>query len=205
MLDSVLSATPDVRNVQSRIARLLFRVGVSANVATMLALVAGVVSGIAFARGGVMLGLIALAISAGLDAVDGTIARECAAPSVLGGVFDLTADRVVEIFVIVGIAWRDPALHFPALVLVGSWYVNITVFLAVGAALERRGPKLIDYPPGILERTEAIIFFAVLAIVEATAITRPIGPILAYAMTALEVATGVQRLMFGIRLMRAQT
>jgi phosphatidylglycerophosphate synthase len=205
MLDSVLSATPDVRNVQSRIARLLFRVGVSANVATMLALVAGVVSGIAFARGGVMLGLIALAISAGLDAVDGTIARECAAPSVLGGVLDLTADRVVEIFVIVGIAWRDPSLYFPALVLVGSWYVNITVFLAVGAALERRGPKLIEYPPGILERTEAIIFFAVLAIVEATAITRPIGPILAYVMTALEVATGVQRLMFGIRLMRAQT
>jgi phosphatidylglycerophosphate synthase len=205
MLDSVLSATPDVRNVQSRIARLLFRVGVSANVATMLALVAGVVSGIAFARGGVMLGLIALAISAGLDAVDGTIARECAAPSVLGGVFDLTADRVVEIFVLVGIAWRDPALYFPALVLVGSWYVNITVFLAVGAALERRGPKLIEYPPGILERTEAIIFFAMLAIVEATAITRPIGPILAYVMTALEVATGAQRLMFGIRLMRAQT
>src|SRR5882672_7504175 len=205
MLDSVLSATPDIRNVQSRIARLLFRVGVSANVATMLALVAGIVSGIAFGRGAVMLGLITLAVSAGLDAIDGTIARECAAPSVLGGVLDLTADRVVVIFVIVGIAWRDPALYFPALVLVGSWYVNITVFLAVGAALERRGPKLIDYPPGILERTEAIIFFAVLAIVEATAITRPIGPILAYAMTALEVATGAQRLMFGIRLLRAQT
>jgi archaetidylinositol phosphate synthase len=204
MLDSVLSATPDIRNLQSRIARLLFRLGVSANIATMLALVAGIASGIAFARGGVMLGLIALAVSAGLDAVDGTIARECAAPSVLGGVFDLTADRVVEIFVIVGIAWRDPALYFPALVLVGSWYVNITVFLAVGAALERRGPKLIEYPPGILERTEAIIFFAVLAIVEATAITRPVGPILAYAMTALEIATGAQRLMFGIRLLRAQ-
>jgi phosphatidylglycerophosphate synthase len=205
MLDSVLSATPDIRNVQSRIARLLFRVGISANVATMLALVAGIVSGVAFARGGVMLGLVALAVSAGLDAVDGTIARECAAPSILGGVLDLTSDRVVEIFVIVGIAWRDPALYFPALVLVGSWYVNITVFLAVGAALERRGPKLIEYPPGILERTEAIIFFAVLAIVEATAITRPIGPILAYAMTALEVATGAQRLMFGIRLLRVET
>jgi len=204
MLDSVLSETQDIRSLQSRIARLLFRVGVSANVATMLALLAGIASGIAFARGGVMVGLIALAISAGLDAVDGTIARECATPSVLGGVLDLTADRVVEIFVIVGIAWRDPALYFPALVLVGSWYVNITIFLAVGAALERRGPKLIEYPPGILERTEAIIFFAVLAIVEATAITRPIGPILAYAMTALEVATGAQRLMFGIRLMRTQ-
>jgi len=204
MLDSVLSATPDIRNLQSRIARLLFRVGISANVATILALIAGIGSGIAFARDAVMLGLLALAVSAGLDAIDGTIARECSAPSVLGGVFDLTADRVVEIFVIVGIAWRDPALYFPALVLVGSWYVNITVFLAVGAALERRGPKLIDYPPGILERTEAIIFFAVLAIVEATAIIRPLGPILAYAMTVLEVLTGAQRLMFGIRVLREQ-
>ena len=32
-----------------------------------------------------------------------------------------------------------------------------------------------------------------------------IGPILAYAMTALEVATGAQRLMFGIRLLRVET
>ena len=204
MLDSVLSATPEIRNLQSRCARLLFRIGVSANVATMLALLAGMVSGVAFARGRVMLGLIALAVSAGLDAIDGTIAREFAAPSILGGVLDLTADRVVEIFVIVGIAWRDPALYFPALMLVGSWYVNITVFLAVSAALERRGPKLIDYPPGILERTEAIIFFAVLAIVEAIAILHPLAPILAYAMTALEIATGAQRLMFGIRMLREQ-
>jgi archaetidylinositol phosphate synthase len=205
MLDSILATNPDIRSLQSRCARFLFRIGVSANVATILALLAGVVGGIAFARGTVMPGLVALAVSALLDAIDGTIARECAAPSVLGGVLDLTADRVVEVFVIVGIAWRDPVMYFPAMVLVASWYVNITVFLAVGAALERRGPKLIEYPPGILERTEAIIFFTVLAVVEATAILRPLGPILAYAMTALEVATSAQRLMFGVRLLREQT
>jgi archaetidylinositol phosphate synthase len=205
MLDSILATNPDIRSLQSRCARFLFRIGVSANVATILALLAGVVGGIAFARGAVILGLVALAVSALLDAIDGTIARECAAPSALGGVLDLSADRVVEVFVIVGIAWRDPAMYFPAMVLVASWYVNITVFLAVGAALERRGPKLIEYPPGILERTEAIIFFAVLAVVEATAILRPLGPILAYAMTALEVATSAQRLMFGVRLLREQT
>jgi archaetidylinositol phosphate synthase len=205
MLDSILATNPDIRSLQSRCARFLFRIGVSANVATILALLAGVVGGIAFARGAVMPGLVALAVSALLDAIDGTIARECAAPSALGGVLDLSADRVVEVFVIVGIAWRDPVMYFPAMVLVASWYVNITVFLAVGAALERRGPKLIEYPPGILERTEAIIFFAVLAVVEATAILRPLGPILAYAMTALEVATSAQRMMFGVRLLREQT
>lgn len=204
MLDSILGANSNIRGVQSRCARLLFRMGIGANIATICALIAGIASGIAFARGDLMIGLIALVLSALLDAVDGTIARECAAPSALGGVLDLTADRVVETFVIVGIAWRDPALYFPALVLIGSWYVNITVFLAVGAALERRGPKLIEYPPGILERTEAIIFFVALAIVEATAITRPLGPILGYAMAALEIATGAQRLMFGIRMLREQ-
>jgi archaetidylinositol phosphate synthase len=204
MLDSILGANSDIRGVQSRFARMLFRIGISANAATICALVAGIVSGIALGRGDVMIGLVALALSAMLDGVDGTIARECASPSALGGVLDLTADRVVETFVIVGIAWRDPALYFPALVLVASWYVNITVFLAVGAALERHGPKLIDYPPGILERTEAIIFFVVLALVEATTILRPLGPILCYVMTALEIATGAQRLMFGVRMLREQ-
>ncbi|HXW85097.1 MAG TPA: hypothetical protein VEJ86_11870, partial [Candidatus Binataceae bacterium] len=115
----------------------------------------------------------------------------------LGGVFDLTADRVVETAVIVGIAWHMPELWRPALLLVASWYVNITIFLAVGAALERRGPKIIDYPPGILERTEALIFFAVLAIVASFTWLNPAGPVLCYLMTALELVTGAQRLIFG--------
>ena len=116
---------------------------------------------------------------------------------------DLSADRVVEACVIVGIAWRDPALYFPALILVATWYVNITIFLAVGAALEGPSAKLIEYPPGILERTEAIIFFMVLGLLETTAITRPLGPILCYAMAALEIVTGAQRLLFGMRMLRS--
>jgi archaetidylinositol phosphate synthase len=148
--------------------------------------------------------IVALAVSAAFDALDGTIARECAAPSAIGGVLDLSADRVVEACVIVGIAWRDAALYFPALILVATWYVNITIFLAVGAALEGPSAKLIEYPPGILERTEAIIFFVVLGLLETTAITRPLGPIICYAMAALEVATGAQRLQFGLRKLRAE-
>ncbi len=105
---------------------------------------------------------------------------------------------------IIGIASRDPALYFPALVLVATWYVNITIFLAVGAALEGPSAKLIEYPPGILERTEAIIFFIALGLIEATPILRPIGPLLCYAMAALEIVTGTQRLLFGMRMLRAQ-
>ena len=202
MLDTILAANPDIKRLQSRCARGLFRAGISANVATILAATAGVASGIAFATAHTAFAIAALIISAAFDALDGTIARECAAVSPLGGVLDLSADRVVEACVIVGIAWRDPALHFPALILVATWYVNITIFLAVGAALEGPSKKLIEYPPGILERTEAILFFIVLGVVEATPIVRAVGPLLCYAMAALEIVTGAQRLLFGMRMLR---
>jgi len=203
MLDTIFAANPDIKRVQSRCARALFRAGISANLATILAALAGIASGIAFATAHVTFAVAALILSAAFDALDGTIARECAAPSPLGGVLDLSADRVVEACVIVGIAWRDPALYFPALILVATWYVNITIFLAVGAALEGPSAKLIEYPPGILERTEAIVFFIVLGVVEATPIVRPIGPLLCYAMAALEIVTGAQRLLFGLRQLRS--
>ncbi|MGD0117161.1 MAG: CDP-alcohol phosphatidyltransferase family protein [Candidatus Binatus sp.] len=204
MLDTVLGANPDIKRVQSRCARALFSVGISANVATILAVLAGIAAGIEFARGEIAFAIVALMFSAVLDALDGTIARECTAASPVGGVLDLSADRVVEACVIIGIAWRDPGLYFPALVLVATWYVNITVFLAVGAALEGPSAKLIEYPPGILERTEAIIFFIVLGLIVATPILRPIGPLLCYAMAALEVVTGAQRLLFGLRKLRPE-
>src|SRR5208282_4072372 len=78
------------------------------------------------------------------------------------------------------------------------------VLLAVSAALERHGPKLIDYPPGILERTEALIFFVVLGAISSIAVLRPAGPILCYTMTALEIATGAQRFLFGWRMLKRE-
>jgi hypothetical protein len=64
------------------------------------------------------------------------------------------------------------------------------VFLVTGAALEHRGPKLIDYPPGIVERTELIIFFVCLALLP------QFGLWLCYTYTGLELITAGQRLLF---------
>jgi len=201
MLDKILGENPDLRRLQSNAAHALSRLGITANTATFLAVATGVLSGFAFADKTPGMGILLLAFSAGFDALDGTIAREHAQPTLLGGVSDLVADRVVESAVIIGIAWPYSTLYLPALLLVASWYMNITVFLAVGAAIERRGPKLIDYPPGILERTEALIFFAVLGAIMSIGFLRPAGPVLCYAMTALEIATGAQRFVFGWRLL----
>jgi archaetidylinositol phosphate synthase len=193
MLDTILGANPWLRRAQSRIAHRLSRAGISADMATALGAAAGIGAGVAFCLGATAAGVVLLLVSAALDALDGTIARECERPSALGGVLDLCSDRVVEAAVILGIAWPRPELHLAALMLVASWYVNITVFLSVGAAIEHQGPKLIDYPPGILERTEAILFFVALAVL------RPLGAMLCYLFVALEVVTGIQRLIFGWR------
>ncbi len=192
MLDTIMGANPALRRVQSAASRALHGAGISADTATASGAAIGVGAGIAFGAGRTGLGIAMLAVSAALDAVDGTLAREFGGgSSLLGGVLDLSSDRLVEVAVIIGIAWPRPELHLAAFALVASWYLNITVFLAVGAALERGGPKLIEYPPGILERTEALIFFAVLAL------ARPIGPILCYVFVALEIATSAQRFAFG--------
>ncbi|HXN86714.1 MAG TPA: CDP-alcohol phosphatidyltransferase family protein [Candidatus Binataceae bacterium] len=203
MLDSIFGANPAIRSIQWTAARVLHRIGVTADVATIAAAISGVMAGVGFATDHVIVGIVLLAISAILDAIDGTIAREFGgSTSLFGGVMDLSFDRIVEAAVIVGIVWLHPQLDFYALLLVASWYVNITIFLAVGSAMERTGPKLIDYPPGILERTEALIFFAVLALVESARYPRWVGPQLCLAMTALEIVTGAQRFLFGRRHLR---
>jgi hypothetical protein len=61
---------------------------------------------------------------------------------------------------------RIQALRLPAVVVLSTWYVNITAFMATGAALDR-SEKLIHYPPGLVERTEAFLFFLLVALAPA--------------------------------------
>jgi hypothetical protein len=71
--------------------------------------------------------------------------------------------------------------------------VNLCAFLAVGAASERQTAKVIDYPPGLLERSEGLLFACVVVAVPVLA------PTACYLYAALEVATAVQRLRWGRR------
>jgi len=88
----------------------------------------------------------------------------------------------------------------PALVLATTWYVNLCVFLAVGAASKASGSppqseKVIDYPPGLLERGESLVFaFIVVAL-------PGIADVAAYVYAILEVATAAQRFSHGRRVL----
>jgi len=175
------------------LARRLDDAGISPDALTYGALTTGVAAGLLFWLGAGAAGLAALAVSGLLDAVDGRVARLGGGATPWGGVLDLTFDRVVESAVLLGIALPRPALHVPALVLATTWYVNLCVFLAVGAASRRASAKVIDYPPGLLERTEGLVFALVVVAVP------PVAPAALWLYAALGILTAAQRFAYGRR------
>ena len=197
MLDSWLSRRGSAfAAALDALAGRLRDAGLSANTLTATGLAMGVGAGILFWRDRGWLGFTVLLVSGALDALDGRVARLGAGPTPWGGVLDLTADRVVEAAVLLGVALPRPALHVPALVLAATWYVNLCVFLAVGAASERHATKVIDYPPGLLERADGLLFALVVVAAPALAAAAM------YAYAVLEVVTGAQRLRWGRRALR---
>ena len=194
MLDSLLTrpgSTPAA--LLDALARRLGAAGLTPDVLTYAALACGVGAGALFWLDHGWLALLALAVSGLLDALDGRVARLGPGPTPWGGVLDLTFDRVVEAAVLLGIAVPRPHLHLPALVLAATWYVNLCVFLAVGAASERHPAKVIYYPPGLLERSEGLVFALIVV-----ALPRLAGAAL-YVYAGLEVVTAAQRFRHGRR------
>ncbi len=197
MLDSRFGrAGSRVADTLDVLARALVRSGIAATSLTYAALILGVVAALLFYVGHGWLAFAVLLVSGLGDAVDGRVARLGAGPTLWGGVIDLTFDRIVEASVLLGIALPRPELHTPALVLACTWYVNLCVFLAVGAASEQRRDKVIVYPPGLLERSEALVFaFLVVAMPRLAA---PAG----YLYATLEMLTAAQRFWYGRRVLR---
>jgi phosphatidylglycerophosphate synthase len=197
MLDSRFGrAGTRVAETLDRLARALVDSGVTPAALTYAALAFGLIAALLFYVGHGWLAFAVLLVSGLCDAVDGRVARLGPGPTAWGGVLDLTFDRVVEAAVLLGIALPRPELHRAALVLACTWYVNLCVFLAVGAASEQRRDKVIVYPPGLLERSEALVFaFLVVAL---PGLAAPAG----YLYATLEMVTAAQRFWYGRRMLR---
>lgn len=197
MLDSLLSR-PGSASAQTldALAQALIRRGWTPNALSYAALGLGVGVGLLFYAQRGWLAFAVLLLSGLLDAVDGRVARLAGRVSPWGGVLDLTFDRIVEAAVLLGIALPHPTWHAPALVLACAWYVNLCVFLAVGAASDRHSEKIIPYPPGLLERTEALLFALVVLIAPRFA------PAAGYLYAALSLWTAAQRFRYGRRQLR---
>lgn len=201
MLDSALGR-PDggFARFLDRLALALIRRGVTPDGLSYAALALGLLGAALFYVGAGGWALAVLLCSGLCDAVDGRVARLGGGSTAWGGVLDLTFDRIVEAAVLLGIAWPRPEWHAPALLLACTWYVNLCVFLAVGAASERigetRGAKLIVYPPGLLERSESLLFALAVVLAPAWA------PAAGYLYAVLELYTAAQRFRHGRRALR---
>ncbi|MFC0523761.1 CDP-alcohol phosphatidyltransferase family protein [Pontibacillus salicampi] len=142
-------------------AKWFIKRGLTANQVTIIAFIIGISSGILYSIGFPILAVFTLWFSGFLDAVDGTMAR-LTKPSPFGTLMDITFDRIVEISIILGIAYVHPDLLWPLLLLSISIIISMTIFLTVGAISEKQGIKSFYYQAGMAERSEGFIFFSIM-------------------------------------------
>lgn len=145
------------------IARLCLRAGVSANALTLAGLGCGTLAALVVALGQPQAGVALLWLSGLLDAADGTLAR-LGTPSALGAVLDITSDRVVEVAVILALAWRYPDARLALLLLTAVIVVAMSLFLSMAAAVDNSSAKSFHYAPGFAERTEGFIFLSLMTL-----------------------------------------
>lgn len=169
-------------------AKQLLRWGLTANEVTYLSFIIGSAAGLLIYFELPIAAVLVLWLSGFLDAVDGTMAR-LTKPSGWGTVLDITFDRIVEISVIVGLAFIFPDAQLALLLLSVSIIVSMTVFLTVGAVSEKQGVKSFYYQAGLAERTEGFILFSLMILVSDHLI------LITYLFFAVELFTALQRLL----------
>ena len=155
-----------VQPVLDAIARGCRRVGIGANALTVAGMLVGVLAAAIVAAGHPVAGFAVLWLSGLIDAADGTLAR-LTTPSPLGAILDITFDRVVELSMIVALAWLNPEARLEMVVLAGVIAVAMSLFLSIGAAMQNASVKSFHYAPGLGERTEAFICLSLMVLDQA--------------------------------------
>lgn len=132
--------------------------------------------------------ILCLALSGYCDVLDGTLARSLQLQSDHGAVFDIVSDRVVEFGIIFSLFLCDPDTRaLPCLLMLGSVLICVTTFLVVGIFAQNQSEKSFHYNPGLMERTEAFLFFALMILFPQQ------FTVLAYLFTTLVTATAGYR------------
>ena len=143
---------------------------VSANQITIFGFVLGVGCFRAIATNSLAAALILLGLSRLADGLDGAVAR-AQSPSELGAYLDIVADFALWGLLPIGFIILDSDNSVAAAVLLSSFSMSMTVFLAFAIMAEKRGletdaqgRKSIFYVAGLAEGTETIAFFAIVII-----------------------------------------
>ncbi len=140
------------------------RLKLSPNFLTLLSFGIGISTGVFVYFGYPFVAVAMLWLSGLFDVLDGTVARRTGTSSALGTVMDVTFDRIVELSVVLGVAFHSPDLAVYLLFLTSAIIISMTVFLTVAAVAEKSGVKSFYYQAGVAERTEGFIFFSLMVL-----------------------------------------
>lgn len=154
-------------------ALLIHRVGLKPNTISLLGLILGLSSGMAYWLAGansmnmsayrayLVLALLLLLFSGLCDAIDGALARICGGVSALGGFLDSIIDRYVDSAVLLGLILGGLCdLMWGVLAIVGSLLTSYA-----RARAESLGVMMESV--GFVERAERIVIISVSSVVEA--------------------------------------
>ena len=136
------------------------------NVITLFACLFGILSAGFIACRMPWIATILLLISGYLDTLDGSIARRKQSVSDKGCALDIFCDRTVEAAIIFGLFYFNPYTRaIPSMCMALSVLLCITSFLVVGIFNQNDSKKSFFYSVGIMERTEAFIFFILMVLI----------------------------------------
>lgn len=196
MIDARL--LPLQRALMEPMARALVAVGVRADQITVTGCLIGLLAALAAACGLFWVALLGLALNRLADGLDGPVAR-MTAPTDRGAFLDITLDFVFYATFPLGFVLMDPAANaVPGAVLVASFVLTGTSFLAFSIIAERRGMSSEEFPSkgiyylgGLAEGAETIAVFAAFCLF-------PVAfPWIAWGFAAICFVTAATRLAAG--------
>jgi phosphatidylglycerophosphate synthase len=201
MLDATLR--PVIDGPLNAAGRMLARSGLPATAVTVAGLAVGLLAAAAIALQAYAAGFALILLNRLLDGLDGAVARATAATD-RGGYLDIVVDYVLYAGVPLAFALADPSRNaLPAAALLAGFCLTCSTFLGFAAIAAKRGletgahgRKSFFYSTGLVEGTETIVFFLLMAALPQW------FALLAWIFAGLCALTAIQRAMLAIKTFR---
>ncbi len=186
-----------------RLGAALAQRGISADQVTVLGFGVGVAAAGAIATKLYLLGLALILASRLCDGLDGAVAR-ASEKTDRGGFLDIVLDFAFYGLIPLAFVLAKPEANAVAgAVLLASFYVNGSSFLAYAVMAERRklqtearGEKSLYFTSGLAEATETILVFCLMCLFPGSFAT------IAYAFAALTLTTAAGRIALAVKVFR---
>ncbi|WP_025274331.1 phosphatidylinositol phosphate synthase [Haloglycomyces albus] len=191
-----------LRRSLEAVARPLARIGLTANIVTMLGTAVIVAAAVVLIpQGRILTALIVITLAAFTDLIDGAMARVSGGGSRFGALLDSTCDRIADGALFAALAFY---LFAEGRTVAGAFALWTLVASEVISYVKARAESLgVRGSVGLMERPERLILIGVVAIVELLGV--PYAWEAGFALLAvLSSVTVVQRLLYSKRFLNSE-